>query len=313
MANILIIKHGSLGDIAQVSGAIEDISQNHLNDDVYLLTTKPFIELFKNNKFIKDTILDRRFSRFNIFYLFFFMKKIKKFNFYKVYDLQNSSRTAFYKRILFPDSDKDKWSSSVTTLPNNKTKQEFDKIPVLERFEHQLKTSGIVTNKVMSPNFEWACCNIDEIKDRYNLDKYILIFPFCSPHLSSKKWPFYNELIEILNIKFKDKYKIFTVPGPQEIKDIKKFNATAILDNGKSTNISQLASLIKISSYIVANDTGPAHIAAHLGAKGLALFGSHTSAYKVSINKENFKSIQVSNLNKLSAKKVSEKIFENLS
>ena len=29
MSNILIIKHGSLGDIAQVSGAIQDISENH--------------------------------------------------------------------------------------------------------------------------------------------------------------------------------------------------------------------------------------------------------------------------------------------
>ena len=29
MSNILIIKHGSLGDISQASGAIQDISENH--------------------------------------------------------------------------------------------------------------------------------------------------------------------------------------------------------------------------------------------------------------------------------------------
>ena len=29
MSNILIIKHGSLGDIAQACGAIQDISENH--------------------------------------------------------------------------------------------------------------------------------------------------------------------------------------------------------------------------------------------------------------------------------------------
>ena len=40
MSNILIIKHGSLGDIAQASGAIQDISENHKNDRIYLLTTK---------------------------------------------------------------------------------------------------------------------------------------------------------------------------------------------------------------------------------------------------------------------------------
>ena len=46
MSNILIIKHGSLGDIAQASGAIQDICENHENDDVYLLTTKPYFNLF---------------------------------------------------------------------------------------------------------------------------------------------------------------------------------------------------------------------------------------------------------------------------
>ena len=43
MSNILIIKHGSLGDIAQASGAIQDISENHRCDQIHLLTTKPYI------------------------------------------------------------------------------------------------------------------------------------------------------------------------------------------------------------------------------------------------------------------------------
>ena len=30
MSNILIIKHGSLGDIAQISGAIQDIKEKRL-------------------------------------------------------------------------------------------------------------------------------------------------------------------------------------------------------------------------------------------------------------------------------------------
>ena len=53
-------------------------------------------------------------------------------------------------------------------------------------------------------------------------------------------------------------------------------------------------------------------MAAHLGAKGLALFGSHTTAYKVSIERENFKAIQVSDLNKLSSEKVFEYFIKSL-
>ena len=58
MSNILIIKHGSLGDIAQACGAIQDILENHINDDVYLLTTNPYVDLFKKNKNIKEVITD---------------------------------------------------------------------------------------------------------------------------------------------------------------------------------------------------------------------------------------------------------------
>ena len=77
----------------------------------------------------------------------------------------------------------------------------------------------------------------------------------------------------------------------------------------KFLDISQLASLIKESSFVIANDTGPAHMTAHLGAKGLTLFGKHTTAFKVSIERENFKAIQVDDLEKLSASKVFEKIL----
>ena len=85
-----------------------------------------------------------------------------------------------------------------------------------------------------------------------------------------------------------------------------------MLDNGRSLDISQLTTLIKDSSFIIANDTGPAHIA-HLGVKGLALFGKHTTAFKVSIERENFKAIQVDDLKKLSVKKVFERMFNSLS
>ncbi len=309
MSNILIIKHGSLGDIAQASGAIQDISENHKNDQIYLLTTKSYLDLFKKNPFIHTVILDKRLPRYNLIYLYFLMRELKKHNFLKVFDLQNSSRTNFYKHILFPKADKIVWSSSITTLPSSNKKDEFDKISVLERFDHQLKESGLNTSNTLKPDFSWAATDISEIKNFYNFDKYILLFPFCSPHLTIKKWPHYNKLIELILNKYGDQYKILTAPGPSEINDAKNINALALLDNGKALDISQLTYLIKNSSFVIANDTGPAHIAAHVGAKGLTLFGKHTTAYKVSIERENFKAIEVSDLDNLS----SEKVFERLS
>ena len=308
MSNILIIKHGSLGDIAQASGAIQDIFENHKDDQIYLLTTKPYFELFKKNPYITDVILDKRLSRYNLIYLFSLMRKIKKLSIVKVYDLQNSSRTSFYKKILFKNSNLNKWSSSETTLPQDRSKEEFDKKPVLDRFEHQLKTSGLNTKHTMFPDFSWSCEDISKIISEYGLKKYIILFPFCSSHLSSKKWPYYNELIKIFKDRYKNEYQILVAPGPNEINHAKEFDAMCVLDNGKALNISQLSSLIKYSSFVIANDTGPAHISAHLNIKGITLFGSHTTAHKVSIERENFKAIQVNDLNKLSPQNVLEKI-----
>ena len=106
--------------------------------------------------------------------------------------------------------------------------------------------------------------------------------------------------------------KLLQHQGLLEIKDAKNYNAVAILDNEKALDISQLTSLIKESSFVIANDTGPAHIAAHVGAKGLTLFGKHTTAHKVSIERENFKAIQVTDLNNLSAEKVFERLSNSL-
>ena len=313
MSNILIIKHGSLGDIAQACGAIQDISESHKDDQIHLLTTKPYFDLFKKNPHISNVILDKRLSRLNLIYLYSLMKNIKKYNFSKVYDLQNSSRTAFYKRILFPNASKDIWSSTETTLPEGTTKDNFDKDSVLSRFNHQLKSSGINTNHTLSPDFSWSSSDISQIKNYYQLEKYIILFPFCSPHLTSKKWPYYNELINMINEKLENKFKVVIAPGPGEIKEASTINALCVLDNGKALDISQLAALIKDSLFVVANDTGPAHMTAHLGSKGIALFGSHTTPFKVSIERENFKAIQAPELSKLSSEKVFERLSEIIS
>ena len=42
MSNILIIKHGSLGDIAQISGVLRDIREAHKDKKIFILTTASF-------------------------------------------------------------------------------------------------------------------------------------------------------------------------------------------------------------------------------------------------------------------------------
>ena len=92
----------------------------------------------------------------------------------------------------------------------------------------------------------------------------------------------------------------------------KKFDVTVITKKGISLNIMELAGLIKKSSFVVANDTGPAHMAAHLNAKGIVLFGYHTTPKKVSIERENFKALTVDKLESLKPETVYSSIENEL-
>jgi len=295
MSNILIIKHGSLGDIVQISGVLKDIRETHKSDKIFILTTLPYVDLLSRCPFLDGVILDDRKSRLNFIYLFNLRKKINKYKFDKIYDLHNSSRTSFYKKYLF---DVKNWSSTETTLKEGMRKKDFDKDPILERFKFQLDNSEVITKFSLRPDFSWATSNIDKIINKYFNKNFILMFPFCSSKLSSKKWPFYNQLIDIIKSE-NNNFEIVICPGPDEIDKAKNINATAIFNNMKALNIMELSGLVQKSKFVIANDTGPAHIAAHLGKHGVALFGSHTSPEKVSIVTNNFKAIKVKNLNEL--------------
>ena len=300
MSNILIIKHGSLGDIVQISGVLKDIRETHKSDQIIMLTTPHYIDLLSKCPFIDGALIDRRLPRWNILYLLRLKKLIKKFNFSHVYDLQNSSRTSFYRRYIFKIS---KWCSAETVLSKEEKKSDFDKVSVLERFKKQLESFNVQIKHSLKPDFSWACSNVDKIVNKYFGKKFILIFPFSSSRLSNKIWPNFNELIKIIKSKHQN-FEIVIAPGHKEIKSASKINAISILNNGKALNIMELAGLIKKSSFVIANDTGPAHMAAHLGQKGIVLFGFHTTAKKVSIERKDFKAIEVKKLKDLTAEEV---------
>ncbi len=293
MSNILIIKLGSLGDVVQISGALRDIREHHKNEKITILTTSKYINLFKNCPYVDNCLEDERLPRYNIFYLLRLRKIINSLNFNKVYDLQNSNRTNFYRKFLFNVKN---WSSS-RDIPENKYNNS-----VLQRFDEQLRKSNIKTLYTLKPDFSWAA----EKANNYNLNtdkKYILFFPFCSRDLIHKRWPYFSELINLIKQNHPE-YSLVVAPGPGEIEEAKSLDIKIAINNNLPLNFFELASLIKKSHLVIANDTGPAHMAAHLGARGFALFGPHTTPEKVSIEREKFIALQTMDLKSLFADRV---------
>jgi len=293
MSNILIIKLGSLGDVVQISGALRDIREHHKNEKITILTTSKYINLFKNCPYVDNCLEDERLPRYNIFYLLRLRKIINSLNFNKVYDLQNSNRTNFYRKFLFNVKN---WSSS-RDIPENKYNNS-----VLQRFDEQLRKSNIKTLYTLKPDFSWAA----EKANNYNLNtdkKYILFFPFCSRDLIHKRWPYFSELINLIKQNHPE-YSLVVAPGPGEIEEAKSLDIKIATNNNLPLNFFELASLIKKSHLVIANDTGPAHMAAHLGARGFTLFGPHTTPEKVSIEREKFIALQTMDLKSLFADRV---------
>ena len=303
MKNILVIKHGSLGDIVQISGALKDLKNSFNDYKISLLTSPLYQELMSKCPYIDDIILDDRKIKWNPLVFLRLRKKLNKLNFYYVFDFQNSNRTEIYRKYISKNS---KWSSSRTILKETEKKSEFDKLAILERFKIQLERSNVTPTYTMQPDFSWAIDNNFWPKEIIP-KRYITLLPFCSKHLPHKKWPFYNELISMIRKENKN-IEIVIVPGPGEVFESSSFDAQIILDQNQPTNFFQLAKILSESLFVVSNDTGPAHIAAHLGCSGLALFGSHTSSRKVSIKTDHFDVIESKDLNDISVNQVFNKI-----
>ena len=309
MSNILIIKHGSLGDLIQANGAIKDIKNFYKNRKVFLLTAEAYSIFMSECPFLDGVIIDKRLPRWNLFYLKKLKDKLLRYDISKVFDLQNSSRTKFYRKFIIKNAE---WSSTETSLEPGQNKNDFNQDPVLDRMEIQLKKSGIDTQFTKNIDLNWATTDISRLLKQYANNEYILIFPFCSVKHQKKKWPYFKELISELKKSYKNRYPILLAPGPQEIEEATTLNGKVVLDDNKPVNIKTLVSLINKAKFIIANDTGPAHIASHLDKKGLVLFGSHTTAKKVSIENFNFKSLSVQNLQDLNLQTVLNEVKSRL-
>jgi len=310
MSNILIIKHGSLGDLIQANGAIKDIKNFYKNRKVFLLTSQPYAIFMSECPYIDGVIIDKRLPRWNLFYLNSLKKKLIRYDFSKVFDLQNSNRTNFYKRFILNKGVV--WSTSETALEKGQTKNDYDKDPVLDRIELQLKKSGLETEFTRNINLDWALMDVTRLLKQYSNNEYILLFPFCSKKHQNKKWPYFKDLIIKLKEDYKNKYPILIAPGPNEINEARFLNAKVVLDKDNPVDIKTLISLINNAKFIIANDTGPAHIASHLDKKGLVLFGNHTSAKKVSIENYNFKALSVEHLKDLNVETVLKEVKSKL-
>ena len=99
---------------------------------------------------------------------------------------------------------------------------------------------------------------------------YVCIAPFASGtvHKQSKKWPGFSELVSKM---VSSGVKVVVCPGPGEEQDAAALYGGAICLSDVPLDV--YAVLLSQASLVVANDTGPAHIAAAVGAPLISVLG----------------------------------------
>ncbi len=252
--NILVIKHGALGDFVMASGAMKSIRNHFMNDNLILLTENKNIKFFQSIPYFNSINVDNRssifFSIYNIFNIIF-TQKIDL-----VIDLQNSSRTQLY-HFFISKFTKAKISSSKNFAHHRYLIPVQGEEHVIDGLNNQLALIGI--KNFENPDLNWMIKN--PIKN--NKKNYIILIPGASKAGSYKKWP-EDRYAELSNYFIDKGFDIYLTGSVEDVQTIKLIQKKCPLAKNKidESKIENFLELCQNASFIVANDTGPTHIAA---------------------------------------------------
>ena len=251
---ILLIKHGSLGDIIFALEPILSIQKKFNNSAIDLVTEEKFIPFFKKIKFFDQFLIDNRAGFISSFSL---IRKIINGKYDLIIDLQNSKRTNFY-HFFTKIFSRSRINGSRSFVHDRYVIPVQGKESPTQGLYNQLKLLGIDHS---DPNFSWL---LSDKEDQSIEDKQVvLVIPGASKSGHAKQWsPFkFQQLCSILESKG---YYICLVGTNHDALSFKPIlngckNIINLIDRSPPEIIYTVASKSKL---IISNDTGPGHIAA---------------------------------------------------
>ena len=305
---ILIIKLGALGDCIQAMGAIADIRAHHDQAEISVLTTRAYQKLFERCPHVDHVMIDPRKPRWRPDVLLSLFTQFQRHDFDFVYDLQNSKRTQFYCRFLtggLPFSGRGKGARFPAPHGNR------EGVPPLKRLDAQLQAADIRRVQSLQPDISWMADDVSPLLRNNGIyEPFIVLLPGSSAKGLHKRWPHYHQLASLL---IQQGYPVITIPGPGEIDLCRSIPSVVLVKETETVlDLFELAGVLSRARYVIGNDSGPTHIAAHLGVTGCALFGPHISAEMTSIKHADFEVIEAKDLNRISADMVFSHVCERL-
>jgi ADP-heptose:LPS heptosyltransferase len=252
--NILVIKHGALGDIVLAFAAFAGIRRAHPRACITLLTTSPFAALLAASPWFDRIEVDDRPAVWNVPGLLNLRRQLRGFDL--VFDLQTSSRSSRY----FALAGRPAWSGIAEGCAFPHANPARNSMHTRERLAEQLALAGI--GDLQPPNLSWLTAA--EVAEFGLPERFALLVPGASAHRPEKRWPAENfkALAEGLPMPS------VLVGGPGEQLPIVVPGEDLI----GQTSLLQLAAITARASLAIGNDTGPMHLAAALNIPSVVLF-----------------------------------------
>ncbi len=266
--NILIIKLGALGDFIQSLGPMAAIRRHHPDARMTLLTTKPYADLARQVPYIDDVWIDERPRWHQPKSWIALKQKLDKGGFQRVYDLQNSDRTALYFRLMSP---KPEWVGAARGASHEHSAPSRTSGHAAEGHIETLAKAGI--HDVGIDTLDW----MDALGQSFDLPApYALIVPGASPSRPLKRWP--AKRFGTLCRRIHDEMGVQPVVIGREaereaIAQIKTL-CPGVIDLGMQTAVTDLPRLARQAAFAIGNDTGPMHLIAQTGCRALVLFSA---------------------------------------
>ncbi len=267
---VLAIRHGALGDMIQALGPFQAIRRHHPHAHLIGLTGPPFAELLRASGWFQEVWIDDRPPLWRLDAWLGTIHRLRAARFDRVYDLQTSSRTAWYFRLM--GSPATEWSGVAPGASHPHDNPDRVEMHTVDRQAEQLRLAGIP--EVPPPAVSWLDADIS----RLGLpERFALLVPGGSAHRTAKRWPIagYAGLARALS----DLGLLPVVAGTREESGLARDIMTAApgtIDLTGRTSILELAGVARRAQLAVGNDTGPMHVTAAVGCPSLVLFSAES-------------------------------------
>ncbi len=247
-----------------------------------VLTGPAYRKIFERNPHVQHVLVDARAPRWRLDRIYRLNQAVRFDSFDIIYDLQKSARTCSYFRLFVRRA---AWSGNAKgcslpfTLPDRPQTLQED-------YCVQLEAAGVPVHFTTRPDLSWMVEDVSAVLGDAGIsDRYVVLLPGASSRHAHKCWPHYAELGRRL---ITEGYQVVTVPGPADLELCRSMPGTMLTGSGAFLDFFQLAGVLKGASFVVGNDSGPTHMAAHLEVPGVALFGAGGEKYMRNMQRGNF-------------------------